>query len=87
MNEINQNAFQAILISMLITLPLLFFSNNLIEIEREKFMKENNCYDENVVCDWNAPLQFLLLPISIMIYYLFFKYFENKRKKTWRSYN
>lgn len=86
MNEIQQNATRAIIISMAITLPLLFFTNNLIQIEREKFLIENDCFNENVACDL-FPLQYLLLPISIAIYYLTFNYFEKQRKKTWRTYN
>jgi len=86
MNEIRQNAFKALAISIVLTLPMMFLFDSLVQPEREKYLIENNCFKENVVCDL-FPFHYLLMPVPIIIYYLTFNYFEKKRKKTWRSYN
>lgn len=86
MNEIKQNAFKALAVAIVLTLPLMFLFDNLFQEEREKYLIENDCYNQNTTCDL-FPYHFLLMPIPILIYYITFNYFEKKRQKTWRSYN
>ena len=86
MNEIKQNAFKALAVSIVLTLPLMFLFNEVMQDEREKYLIEHNCYDKNVICDL-FPFHYLLMPIPIIVYYFSFNYFEKTRKKTWRSYN
>lgn len=86
MNEIRLNAFKALSVAIILTLPAMVLFDDFIGNERERYLIENNCYDTNNICDL-FPYHFLLMPIPILIYYLIFNYFEKKRKKTWRSYN
>jgi len=85
MIEKKQNAFKALAISIILTLPLMVLVDELMKETKQKFFEENNCFDENVVCDF-LPYQYVLMPIPIIIYYLSFNYFEKKRQKTWKSY-
>jgi len=85
MNEIKQNSLKALAVAIVIILPIMVVFDNLVQDQKKQFLKENNCFDENVTCD-TFPFQYLLMPIPLIVYYISFNYFEKKRKKTWKSY-
>jgi len=88
MNEIKYNAFKALAVAIVLTLPIMFLVDSLIKEGQKSNQEEiNNCLDTNTVCDPFPYLIYFLMPVPIIIYWVSFNYFERKRQKTWRSYN